>query len=481
MEKAQNKFDAPQVRRVLKIFYRKGDIIELRILNTAKGTVSGYFDNPQDLISAATEYSGKVPGVYTTLNPVRKDLLARSSNRVKTHVKTTSANVDILKRRWLGIDVDPVRPKDISSTDEEHKVALDKAKEISTFLKTKGWPDPIHADSGNGGHLVYRIDLPNDEASQDLLRRCLEALDLLFSDERLDIDKSVHNAARIWKLYGTMACKGDSTLERPHRLTRLLEVPPEIKIVNPELLQNLAALLPEATKPESKSGGYYQTLNIEKWMADHTISTKRTKPWQGGFVYELVECPFNQEHNNGEARIIKFSSGALSFGCFHNSCQGNDWYTMREKLEPGWGGRQRSGNGFDKSYDEPFISTPTSNKPQIPSPEPLADDAYYGLAGQIVKTIEPYSESDPIALLVNFLTGFGNIIGATPYFKVEADRHPMRLFSILVGETSKARKGTSWGYLKSLFGVLDPDWKANIQTGLSSGEGLIWAVRDEIK
>lgn len=114
-------------------------------------------------------------------------------------------------------------------------------------------------------------------------------------------------------------------------------------------------------------------------------------------------------------------------------------------------------------------------------PLPMAEEAFTGLAGEVVKTIEPHSESDRVALLINFLTGFGSVIGDKAHFKVEADKHPMRLFSVLVGESSRGRKGTSWGYIKQLLTTTDPEWgKRVIGGGLSSGEGLIWAVRDQM-
>lgn len=119
-------------------------------------------------------------------------------------------------------------------------------------------------------------------------------------------------------------------------------------------------------------------------------------------------------------------------------------------------------------------------KKEVNWPISISDAAYYGLAGEIVKLIEPHSEADPVALLVNFLTGIGSIIGNKPHFKVEADKHPTRFFIVLVGKTSKARKGTSWGYILKILELVDPDWVQKIQTGLSSGEGLIWAVRDKI-
>ena len=112
----------------------------------------------------------------------------------------------------------------------------------------------------------------------------------------------------------------------------------------------------------------------------------------------------------------------------------------------------------------------------------LQPEARYGLAGDVVRAIEPQSEADPVALLVNLLVSFGNVVGDGPHFTAEADRHPVRLFIICVGETSKGRKGTAWGHNKRLFNAIDPEWgKEHVFSGLSSGEGLIWAVRDHIE
>ena len=112
----------------------------------------------------------------------------------------------------------------------------------------------------------------------------------------------------------------------------------------------------------------------------------------------------------------------------------------------------------------------------------LEPEALYGLAGDVVRAIEPHSEADPAALLVNLLVGFGNAVGGSPHFMAEADRHPVKLFAVFVGETSKARKGSSWGHIERLLEAVDPDWAGNrILSGLSSGEGLIWSVRDPIE
>ena len=114
-----------------------------------------------------------------------------------------------------------------------------------------------------------------------------------------------------------------------------------------------------------------------------------------------------------------------------------------------------------------------------PWPSEIEPAAFHGLAGELVKLIEPESEADPVALLASFLVGFGNLVGDAAHFVAEADKHPCRLFATLVGETSKGRKGTSWGHIRNCLSAIDPEWKS--LGGLSSGEGLIWAVRDPIE
>jgi hypothetical protein len=128
---------------------------------------------------------------------------------------------------------------------------------------------------------------------------------------------------------------------------------------------------------------------------------------------------------------------------------------------------------------------PAARDPAVPEPppwpDPLAEEAFHGLPGRIVRTIEPSSEADPAALLVQTLVAFGSAVGRGAYFAVEGDRHHANEFAVLVGRTSKARKGTSWGRVHSLLRQAAERWATErVQSGLSSGEGLIWAVRDPI-
>ncbi len=112
-------------------------------------------------------------------------------------------------------------------------------------------------------------------------------------------------------------------------------------------------------------------------------------------------------------------------------------------------------------------------------PDPPAAAAFHGLAGEIVRTIEPHSEGDPAALLVSTLVAFGNACGRAAGFRVEGDFHATNLYAVVVGDTAKGRKGTSWGQVRRLFELADPEWTAERTAGgLTSGEGLIYHVRD---
>lgn len=111
----------------------------------------------------------------------------------------------------------------------------------------------------------------------------------------------------------------------------------------------------------------------------------------------------------------------------------------------------------------------------------LGADAYHGLVGSVVREIEPVSEADPVAILVTLLSAFGNAIGRNSYARVGPSRHYAKINAALVGETSKGRKGMSWGYVKAIMHAAEKYWtEERYANGLSSGEGLIYQVRDRV-
>lgn len=137
--------------------------------------------------------------------------------------------------------------------------------------------------------------------------------------------------------------------------------------------------------------------------------------------------------------------------------------------------------GFDTASAEAGPPDPAKKQSIQNWPEPLPQEAYYGLAGEVVSTIEPHTEADTVAILVQLLIAFGSAIGRGPYYQVEGDIHATNEFALLVGKTSKGRKGISWGRVRQIHELIDDTWvRKRILSGLSSGEGLIWAVRDEV-
>src|SRR5262249_40210917 len=145
--------------------------------------------------------------IYITANPVKAILAGLTSRSANTR--------DITARRWLPIDFDPVREADCSSTNEEKQAAWDLLIQCKDWLPQRGFPEPILADSGNGYHLLYPIDLPADD--NGVVERCLKALDQKFSTDKVKVDPLLHDPPRIIKLYGTRAKKGEPSEERPHR------------------------------------------------------------------------------------------------------------------------------------------------------------------------------------------------------------------------------------------------------------------------
>jgi hypothetical protein len=132
--------------------------------------------------------------------------------------------------------------------------------------------------------------------------------------------------------------------------------------------------------------------------------------------------------------------------------------------------------------DAPLDELDTLPLPKPPEWPQLEAAAYHGPLGEIVQKLEPETEADPSGILLSTMVVFGNAVGRVPFFPIEGDHHHTNLFCVLVGESSRGRKGTSLGRTLSLFQDADPIWKQNcITTGLSSGEGLIWAVRDPIE
>jgi hypothetical protein len=138
--------------------------------------------------------------------------------------------------------------------------------------------------------------------------------------------------------------------------------------------------------------------------------------------------------------------------------------------------RSVNGHAEYRAVDAPNLSPPGVREFPV-----MAEEAFIGLAGDIVRAIEPHTESDSAGLLLSSHAWFGNCIGRGPHYRVEATEHGPNLYIVKVGDTSKARKGTGEDRIRAIFRHVDDEWASRrVHTGLSSGEGVIWGVRDPI-
>lgn len=489
----------PALHRYLEILahHAAGGVTEVSIAPGSQTALVGYFDTVEKAARALAAHNGK-DNVYVTLNPVKQDLLGRVNNKL-AKCKNRTADADILCDCWFFFDIDPKRPSGISSTNTELQEAISVGKQIVRYLLDIGVTQEsiLTGMSGNGVYVLVR--LPDYEITRErteLKKRLLNFFADQFSTATIEIDRTVYNPARLVAALGTLKMKGESITERPHRRSKIRTIagvsfdPSLIQRCEPFNLYALAdVLLPPETKRKSnlKASSNGQSLDVEQWMAKHSLDVASVKPWRGtgfsGRLYVLRACPFNPDHDKS-AFIIQADNGALSFGCHHNSCANYGWRELRILYEPermsvgtesNAGKESHSFSGSNIDNADEFLNVATW-------PAPLAPEALYGLAGDVVCAIEPHSEADPAALLVQFLTMFGNVIGRSAHFIAEADRHYTNIFTTLVGATAKGRKGTSQGQIQNLFNSVDEDWGRNrVQSGLSSGEGLIWAVRDPVE
>jgi hypothetical protein len=231
--------DRGEVRRAAALLLDPRAPAELRVLDArGQGTLTGIYEDHAALVRDALHWSGRARAVFVTLNPLRRSAPSRAANRLHP-LDRELLDSAIARRRWFPLDFDPNRPIGTNSSAAERSAAFDLALTVRDWLRRLGWPDPVLADSGNGAHLLYRVDLANDANAARLVHLGLAALDLRFSTPSVTLDAVVEDAARLWKLYGTLVAKGRASAERPHRLSRIVEAPAVLEPVPVELLRDL--------------------------------------------------------------------------------------------------------------------------------------------------------------------------------------------------------------------------------------------------
>lgn len=301
-------------------------LIEVRSFSGNR-VISGYFKNRENLMTQLAKYPNET--FYIVMNSIDEACYSREQcEKLVEKPKSTTSDKEITRINWMLIDVDPIRASGVSATDEEKKHAGDVINKVYEYLRSEGFPKPVCADSGNGYHLLYKVDLiPGDS---EVIKDVLKVLDMYFSDDKASVDTAVFNPSRITKLYGTKARKGTSTAERPHRVSRITRIPEELQPAGKSLLQKIADQLPK----QAPNNRPYQAFDARAFLSSHNIRIEREAPFNGGTKLILEECPFDSNHKAPDSAVFLSDNGQIGFKCFHNSCSNMGWKELRQRLEP---------------------------------------------------------------------------------------------------------------------------------------------------
>jgi len=262
-------YDYADTVKTIDAMFDDGDLMELRVIKKNGKIANLFFTNKTELLSAVKihDIDPNVGGIYTIFNKINPE-----SRTTSTKPGTTAE--DILYRRKLILDFDAIKPTGTpalsSSTDAEKAETIVRAGDCIEWLHNNGIPqEPLWGDSGNGTHVIYNINLPNDQESYALISALYDRL----NKEDFSVDVSLKDAPRICKLYGTVARKGNDTPERPYRRSHLLNVPSPWEVVTKEQLVSIINIpadgdviihvpdkRPLYTMPETDAGGRHPQL-----------------------------------------------------------------------------------------------------------------------------------------------------------------------------------------------------------------------------
>ncbi len=362
--------DKRQIYKWWDVFKNGSDLTEIRIIDGNR-TYSGYFKNVENLIRAIEPYDqyGSAQ-IYFTLNHIKEACYARRCEIIEKVLRDpTTSDVDIDGRTHILIDLDPKRSSGVSSSNEELGYAYQKAVDVYNFLLAQGFNEPIVCKSGNGYHVTIPCKIAANEESTAIIKKFIQVLSITFSDDKVEVDEKVFNLARICKLPGTQARKGQNIPERPWRMSEIVKVPDEIKPTDIAYFKKIAALYPEEEiKPNRYNGYSSEKFNLEEFLNKHGLGY-RTERVAGGTKYILDHCPFNDQHKHKDAVIFQRDSGAIGFICLHNSCSDKTWRDVRLLYEP---------DAYSNDYQAPIQNYKQHFQQPVVVPQPLQQTADKG-------------------------------------------------------------------------------------------------------
>jgi P4 family phage/plasmid primase-like protien len=298
---------------------------EVRLLRPS-GVAVGYFSDWDAAIRAVELEPTPYKACYFSLNPINLPAGIPLNPSSLNPAKGAASGSDIARRITLLIDLDPPRPSGTNSTEAEKQGAREQAERVKEWLTSQGWPKPLFADSGNGIHLVYRIEFPNDEKATALIKGVLARLHQLFPM----VDAGNFDPSRVCKLYGTWARKGEHSEARPWRRSCIVNDGIDTAVTE----QQLRALVPVSVVPPKADD--IKLTGLVGFLDYYSIVV-RSEPREvsGGWQVE-IECPWANEHSDDSRRdtVVSFVAGrGYGFNCFHSHCCDRHWRELRKEVE----------------------------------------------------------------------------------------------------------------------------------------------------
>ena len=329
------RFDIAEAYKWWDVLRDGNQLTEIRLIANDGKTASGIFDNIDEIVKAVAPYTNDW-NLYYTINRLPDDVRGLPQyNKIIVRPKQTCNDNMMVARDYVCIDLDSRRLAGTNATDEQVEFTKKKANEVYQYLVNVGFNPPTVVFSSNGVHLYLRCAMLNNEKNTKLVKRFLQALSMMFTDEHTDVDEKVFNCARIMRLPSTYSCKGNTMdASRPQRLCKFVKIN-ENKVNDVAYFEKVAALYPEEeARPSSQNNYSMESFDLDAFIEKHNIPVTKKVDVADGTRYYLEHCLFNDQHKGKDAILFKHKNGAVAYFCYHNSCSGNDWRKVREMYEP---------------------------------------------------------------------------------------------------------------------------------------------------
>ena len=338
-----------------RVLFKPKQLVEVRARMNAGYWKGFYFTNHDYMaeIVQKLDQDTRIQSVYYVFNQINPNLIEqRKSCKCDTCVRGglivanpdanqiekiiigasqhLTTNEDIEWLNWLFIDVDTIRAQGFEhepSSKLEKAQSMKVAQKIIDYLQDENhWPKVLMANSGNGYHILPKINLPNTSTNVDLVLDCLRSLDKKFSTEEAEIDNSVFNPARLTRAYGTHTRKGKDTKERPWRLNYLLPFEGSLGVVDFNQILTLGSTSPKASKaPRGDMPELDRRFDLDKffaWYEDQGAFNVEEghETWQGREVKVIDKCAISGYKHTGSVKTGFIVGDTLGYHCWSPEC-----------------------------------------------------------------------------------------------------------------------------------------------------------------